>query len=175
MSSYRTPVGKAKECSSQKVLRNTLLHAMRSPSRSPSRVTWVARRDLSMVLRNIGDCSSAPSARSLSTLPVTKSEPDASSSPSIRRYAPGGTTSSLSTNARNSPSGCACAAPALRAAPSPAFSCRISRKRGSLRENSRATSALRSVEPSSTMTTSRSAMVCAASESRQAPRYSSTL
>lgn len=175
MSSYRTPVGKAKACWSQKDLRKTLLHAMRSPSRIQSRVTWVARRALSIGLRNIGDCSSSPFARSLRTLPVAKSEPEASSSPTILAKAPGGTMSSLSTNVRNTASGCACPAPALRAAPSPSFFCRISRKRGSRRENSSATSALPSVEPSSTMTTSRSAMVCPASDSRQAPRYSSTL
>lgn len=175
MSSYRTPLGKAKACRSQKALRKTLLHAMRSPSRIQSRVTWVARRGVSIGLRNIGDCSSAPFARSLRTLPVAKSDPDASSSASILAKAPGGTTSSLSTNVRNSASGWACPAPALRAAPSPAFSCWTSRKRGSRRVNSRATSAPPSVEPSSIMMTSRSAMVCPASESRQAPRYSSTL
>ncbi len=84
MSSYSTPVGKVKACRSQKALRKTLLQAMRSPSRTQSRVTWVARRAFSIGLRNIGDCSSAPPARSRRTLPVAKSEPEASSSPSMR-------------------------------------------------------------------------------------------
>ncbi|CAM5583088.1 hypothetical protein SBADM41S_01818 [Streptomyces badius] len=175
MSSYSTPVGKAKACSSQKVRRKTLLQAMRSPSRIQSRVTWVAGRAFSIGLRNIGDCSRSPLARRRRTLPVAKSEPERSSSASIRAYAPGGTTSSLSTNVRNSASGWASRTPALRAAPSPAFSCRISRKRGSRSVNSCASAGPLSVEPSSTRTTSRSGMVCSASEVRQAPRYSSTL
>lgn len=75
MSSKSTPSGKARACLSQKSLRNTLLQAIRSPSRSQSRRTWVVSRVVDMARRNIGDCSVVPSVFSRWTLPVTKSEP----------------------------------------------------------------------------------------------------
>ncbi len=60
--------------------------------------------------------------------------------------------------------------PVLRAAPRPPFSLRMSLKRGSREAYSSAMAAEPSGEPSSTIRTSKSRKVCAASESRQAGR-----
>lgn len=105
---------------------------------------------------------------------MAKSEPDSSRLPTIVRYASGGTTSSLSTKVTYSLDGETFARPVLRAAPSPAFSFRTSRNRPSRAAYSAAMAAEPSGEPSSTMTISRSFMLCPANESRQAGRYCST-
>ncbi len=78
--------------------------------------------------------------------------------------------SSLSTNARYSASGSMCAMPVLRAGPRPLFCCRTRRNRWSLAANASAMAALSSVEPSSTITTSKSVRVCAAMELRHSSR-----
>ena len=84
-----------------------------------------------------------------------------------------GRTSSLSRNARKRPR--AASIPVLRALPSPPLRWLRRRKRPSRAAYLCAMAALESVEPSSTMTTSRSPKVCATMESRHSSRYRSTL
>src|SRR5215472_12710897 len=107
------------------------------------------------------------------TAPLTKSEPDRSRACRSSSYALAGSTSSPSTKARYSPR--ARSTPRLRAPPGPPCSGCSSVNRGSAAALARAISALRSVDASSTMITSRSAKVWAAIESRQSPRSSALL
>ena len=114
-----------------------------------------------------------PIGPTLSTPPETKSEPDSCRVCSMTSRAWLGSMSSASTKARNSP--VACSMPRLREKPGPPFGILIRMNLGSDSARRRAMSALPSVEPSSTMTTSRLACVCLAMDRRQSSSKSSLL
>jgi hypothetical protein len=157
---------------SQKDRRNTLFHTIRSCIRLVWTVTCVFFR----VSRNGSACAQPCQARAVlnrMTLPAAMSEPVSSREPTSSSYADRATMSSLSAKVMYSP--VACAVPVFRAGPSPWFGWWTSLKRGSLSAYAFAITVLPSGEPSSTMMTSRSRMVCLAMDSRQASIYGSTL
>src|SRR5260370_17652180 len=130
-------------------------------------VTWVP---VCLPL-SASECSAdglIPFGPTRSTAPVTMSEPDRSSACSSSSYALADSMSSPSTKARNSPR--ARWTPRLRAPPGPPCPGCSSVNRGSAAALARAIWALPSLDPSSTMITSRSPNDCAAIESRQSPR-----
>ncbi len=167
MSSCTTPAGKASACSSQNARRQSLFCAIRSLSSQRNRVTCVRRRgrENARLRKAAGHC---PVESKRWMLPVAKSEPVRSSEAARCSIASGGSRSSESTNMSSSP--LARATPALRAAPSPAFAWRTSTNRGSSSATRAAIAAEPSGEPSSTITTSRSAKVCARSDARHSSR-----
>src|SRR5260370_11261040 len=130
-------------------------------------VTWVP---VCLPL-SASECSAdglIPFGPTRSTAPLTKSEPDRSSACSSSSYALADSMSSPSTKARNSPR--ARSTPRLRAPPGPPCPGCSSVNRGSAAAWARAIWALPSLDPSSTIITSRSPNDCAAIESRQSPR-----
>ena len=74
MSSCTTPSGNLNACSSQKLRRQSLFHAVRSATRGRNRVTCVRRRVRRNASAANGDCR-VSCLESRWMLPVAKSEP----------------------------------------------------------------------------------------------------